>query len=155
MTFPKTGFPTAKDQAGKPQLICLDAQGRVPVTSEAPGICYFARGKVTLTQTAEVPDQLTIADVDLVASKTYEGLEFHGSANVDTLYTICYVNDGGETVLHEFLTGPGDPDTCCNLHCLSFATDAGTIQKLRIKAEAVDWECLGCAIGYVGSEENV
>jgi len=154
MTFPKSSFPTAKDINGDPTLICLDSQGRVPVTAEPPGICYFVRGKVDLTETGGTPDVLTIGDVDLVASKTYESLEFHGSANVDTLYTICYVNDGGETVLHEFLSGPGNPNSCCNLHCFSFATDAGTIQKLRIKAEAISADCLGCAIGYVASEEQ-
>jgi len=157
-TLKKASFPVAKNEAGDPQLICL-VNGKVPTTSQDPGTCYHARGKEDLTETATVPDQVTIGEVTINVSKVYACLEYASSSNVDTIWTACYVDDADgtptETIIHEWLTGPGQPSVCCKLDCAEFDTTGGTgTQKLRIKATAVSADCLGCAIGYVAMREQ-
>lgn len=158
-TLNKAQFPSFLDSAGNAVLPQLNPDGTLPVSTAAAGTCYFARGAVDLTETTGTPDSVIIAEVDINADENYTMVEYSSSTTVDALWTICRVNDATgtpvETVVHQWITGPGNPSECCKLDCLSFDTTGGTgTQRMRIKAEAIDANCLGCAIGYVGAKEQ-
>lgn len=156
----KAGFPTAKDINGDPQLICLDADGRVPVTSEAPGTCFHTDyACFDLTETAGTPNEIQIGEVTINVTKVYKCFEANVSANVDTLWTLKYVDDAdgtpAETTLFQWITNPASPNYCCKIECIDLDTTGGTgTQKLRLCATAISADCLGPALGFAAAKEQ-
>ena len=158
----KASYPTAKDIDGNPTLICLDAEGRVPVTSEAPGICFHTPFNCIALTSAGDPlasDTLDVGEVTINAAKQYNCFEWSVSSNVDVIWTIVYIDDAdgtpAETTVHQFITNPAAPNFCCKLACLDLDTTGGTgTQKLVLRAEAIDPSCLGPALGLLAVKEQ-
>jgi len=159
-TLQKASFPAYKDVNGNPVLVCLDSEGRVPVTSEAPGICYHGPFSCQpLTETATVPDDVDISEITILVTKTYECFEFSASSNVDAVWTLVYIDDAdgtpAETTIHQFITNPAQPNYCCKLACLELDTTGGTgTQKLVLRATAISADCLGPALGMFATKEQ-
>lgn len=157
----KAGFPTAKDTNGDPALICLDSEGRVPVTSESPGICFHTPfACVDLTETGDVPDDVDVGEVTINVTKEYNCFEWSTSTNVDAIWSIVYIDDAdgtpAETIIHQWITNPAHPNDCCKLACLELDTTGGTgTQKLVLRATAIDEDCLGPALGLLAVKEKV
>lgn len=156
----KISIPNAKDPNGDPVLLCVDDTGRLIVTESDPGICFQTpEGCEDLTATVPgTADAVTIGEIAIADTKSFKGLGWSVSSNVDTIWTLCRVDDAAgtpvETVLHRFLTTPSQPHSCCKLECKDFNTITFTGNQLfRLKAKAVDADCLGPALGFAYTRE--
>ena len=127
-----------KDSSGNVVLPQLDASGRIPVTPDAPGVCYYANGELAA-------GSLTLADITnasatLVLEKSYSKIGFIASCLQTSLFQIVHVDDAAgtpvETVLGEAIVGPGQFTVCCELHCFILSTVGNTgVQELKIKGQ--------------------
>jgi hypothetical protein len=159
-TLKKASFPVAKDDQGNPVLICLDDQGRVPVTSEPPGTCFKTPyACVPLTETGDVPDEVQVGEVTINADEEYACVQWSVSTTVDAKWTIKRIDDAdgtpAPTVIHEWITGPANPHDCCKVDCLDFNTNGGTgTQKFVLCATAISADCLGPALGFAATLEQ-
>lgn len=127
-----------KDSSGNVVLPELDASGRVPVTPDAPGTCYYANGELAA-------GSLTLADITnattaLVLEKSYSKIGAFGSCLQASLFQIVHVDNDTvtpvETVLGEFIVGPGAYSFQAFLECFILSTVGNTgIQTLKLKGQ--------------------
>ena len=127
-----------KDSSGNVVLPQLDASGRVPVTPDAPGTCYYANGELAA-------GSLTLADITnavttLVLEKSYSKIGAFASCLQASLFQIVHVDDAGgtpvETVLGEFIVGPGQYSFQAFLECFILSTFGNTgTQELKLKGQ--------------------
>ena len=127
-----------KDSSGNVVLPQLSADGKVPVTSDATGTCYYANGELAA-------GSLTLADITnanatLVLEKSYSKIGAIGSCLHASLFQIVHVDDAAgtpvETVLGEFIVGPGAYSFCCELECFILSTVGNTGQQdLKLKGQ--------------------
>jgi hypothetical protein len=128
-----------KDSSGNVVLPQLDSQGRLPITSDAvAGDCFnnhgeLAAGSATLAK-------VTGAEITLTAGKEYHKISATGSCLRTSLFEIVHIDDEGvtdtETVLEEFIVGPGQFTFQTDLDCLELDTTGGTgtiVLTLRAK----------------------
>lgn len=118
-----------KDSGGNLVLPQLTADGKVPVSTEPPGVTKYNRGENAGSLTT-----VTIATVTLVASKKYKNIEFLGSCFRDTLFQVIQLDDAAETVLAEFLVGPGQYTFGKELNMVEITAGATGTQSLLLKA---------------------
>jgi hypothetical protein len=118
-----------KDSSGNVVLPQLDAQGRLPVTEDAAaGDCFNAHGE--LAAGSATLAKVTGAEIALTAGKEYHGISASGSCLRTSLFQVVHIDDEGgadtETVLEEFIVGPGQFSFQTSLDCLSLDTTGGT-----------------------------
>lgn len=122
-----------KDSTGDLVLPQLTAGGQIPV-SFTEGLCYkspageLAAGSATLAA-------VTNAEITLSTSTSYGGIGFILSSRRDSLFQIIQQDDATDTVLAEFIVGPGQYTINGELHCLKITTGASGTQKLKVKAK--------------------
>lgn len=127
-----------KDSSGNVVLPTLDASGRVPVTPEAPGVCYYANGELAAGSLSLA--DITGANATLALEKSYSKIGGIFSCLQTSLGQIVHVDDSAgtpvETVLGEFIVGPGQFTFCCELHCFILSTVGNTgVQDLKLKGQ--------------------
>jgi len=156
MALKKGAFHTAKNTSGDPTLLCVNDDGELLVSSDSPGTCKHDRGTATTTDAVTFEDTATITGA---LTKVYDNFEFSGSSTVEVLWKICYIDDAGgtpvETILADFITGPGQYTVCCNLDCPAVDTTGGTgTQEFKLKGRSIDASCLGDIFGYLAVKER-
>lgn len=124
-----------QDQSGNAAVPTLNADGSIAVSFDS-GICKtspFGSQAGTTTLTA-----LTGVEITLTASKVYSKLEGVVSAMSESCFQIIHDDDGTETVLAEFQTGPGQYTVDVSQACIMFTAGATGTQKLLVKASNAD-----------------
>jgi len=119
------------DSAGNVILPQLTAEGKVPVDFEGAGVSKSA------TSNGVVAGALTntlICEVSLTASKTYGKVSARGACFREAIFQLIQVNDVTETILDEFIVGPGQFSYLCDLGQTEFISGATGAQKLQLKA---------------------
>lgn len=127
-----------KDASGNVVLPVLTADGKLPVSSDATGVCYYANGELAA-------GSLTLADITgatatLALEKSYSKIGAIFSCLQASLGQIVHVDDAAgtpvETVLGEFIVGPGQYTIFSELECLILSTVGNTgTQELKIKGQ--------------------
>lgn len=126
-----------KDSSGDVVLVQLTSEGKVPVDTEAvPGTCIS--GYATNAGSTSDVDIVTLTGA---LTKTYNNFEAIGACLRATQLQIVYVDDAGgggesETVLAEWLVGPGQFSFKFDMRCLQQSTSGGTAtQEFRLRAK--------------------
>lgn len=126
-----------KDSSGNVVLPQLDPSGRLPVTDIA-GICHNAHGELAVGSATLA--KVTGAEITLDAAKTYTHISATGTCLRSSLFEVVHIDDEGvgdtETVLEEFIVGPGQFSFQTDLKCLDLDTTGGTgtiVLTLRAK----------------------
>lgn len=146
-----------KDASGNVVLPQLDSQGRLPVTEEAvAGDCFNAHGELASGSASLA--KVTGAEISLTAGKTYHGISASGSCLRTSLFEIVHIDDEGvgdtETVLEEFIVGPGQFSYKTDLDCLSLDTTGGTgVIVLTLRAK--NFNALSSLRGTITALERV
>jgi len=155
-TFQKSSYPVAKDDNGDPVLLCLDANGRLPVAVDGNvGTCFKTPyACVQTTETAGTPNTVDIGEVTISTGQQYNCFEWFASTNMDTVFSIVYIDDAdgtpAETILLDFVLNSANSKDCCKISCLDLDTTGGTgTQKIVLRATAIDPDCLGPVMGFV------
>lgn len=127
-----------KDASGNVVLPTLTADGKLPVSSDATGVCYYANGELAA-------GSLTLADITnavatLVLEKSYSKIGAFASCLQASLFQIVHVDDAAgtpvETVLGEFIVGPGQYSFQAALECFILSTVGNTgTQELKLKGQ--------------------
>lgn len=128
-----------KDASGNVVLPSLDAQGRVPVVSDAvAGTCYNEHGE--LAAGSATIAKVTGAEIALTAGNTYTNISATGCCLRTSLFEVTHIDDEGvtdtETILEEFIVGSGQYSFQTSLNCLDLDTTGGTgtiVLTLRAK----------------------
>lgn len=128
-----------KDSSGNVVLPQLDSQGRLPVTEEAvAGACFNNHGE--LAAGSATIAKVTGAEISLTAGKVYHNISATGSCLRTSLFEVTHIDDEGvgdtETILEEFIVGPGQFSFQTSLDCLELDTTGGTgtiVLTLRAK----------------------
>ena len=119
-----------KDSSGNVVLPQLTAAGAIVVDNGgAAGTCKFASAKVagSLTET-------TVVALTLTATKTYHKIEVIAAAYRETSYLLVQHDNGVDTTIGEFITGPGQYTVDFNIDCLDVTAGATGTQELRLRA---------------------
>lgn len=122
-----------KDSSGNVILPQLDTAGNVVVVIDQ-GDCYkstageLAAGSATLAL-------VTGAEITLTASTSYHEIGFVFSCRRDSLFQIVQQDDATNTVLAEYIVGPGQYTVLGQLHCLEITTGSTGTQKLKVLAK--------------------
>ena len=127
-----------KDSAGNVVLPQLNASGQVPVSSDAPGTCFYANGELAAGSLTEA--DITNAEVTINLTQTYQKIGFIFSCLHASLVRVVHVDDDGgsptETVIGEAIVGPGQYTVDAELTCFELDTTGGTgVQKLKLKGK--------------------
>lgn len=127
-----------KDSSGNVVLPQLDASGRIPVTPDPTGVCYYGNGELAAGSLSLA--DITNAVATLVLEKSYSQIGAFASCLQTSLFQIVHVDDAGgtpvETVLGEFIVGPGQFSFEAELHCFILSTVGNTgIQELKLKGQ--------------------
>jgi hypothetical protein len=128
-----------KDSSGNVVLPSLDASGRLPVVTDAvAGTCYNEHGELAAGSTTIA--KVTGAEITLAAAETYTNISATGCCLRTSLFEVTHIDDEGvgdtETILEEFIVGPGQFSFQTSLHCLDLDTTGGTgtiVLTLRAK----------------------
>jgi hypothetical protein len=133
-----------KDSSGNVVLPSLDAQGRLPVVTDAvAGTCHNEYGELAAGSVGTFVDLTEEggASITLTVGKTYTNLGITVSATRTSVYKLIYVDDDGgggetETILGTWIVGPGAFTQCCELNCRELDTTGGTgTQTLKIQGK--------------------
>lgn len=122
-----------RDSLGALILPQLDVDGKLPVSTEAPGICVNA--------TAEDAGSLTevdLASISLTINKTYAAIEAVVSCTRAAKFKIVQINDLTTTTLATLLTGPGQFTVNFSQNCLEISAGASGTQTLKITGQNLD-----------------
>lgn len=118
-----------KDSSGNVVLPQLTDDGKIPVTSDDPGV--HIDGHATVTP-AGLDTQTTVITLTLVAEKDYS-LKFLSAANTfTTFWEIEQTDDATTSIEHAFITGPGHYTEQVNAGCLKFTAGASGTQELTL-----------------------
>ena len=105
-----------KDSSGNVILPQLTSAGKIPVETGAVGVKKSADGQDVAGSTAAFQD---VCAATLTVDVEYTNIVAHACASRTTLYRVTQLNDAAETVLAEFMVGPG---------CMSFRFDDPNIE---------------------------
>ena len=125
-----------KDSSGNVVLPTLTADGKIPVTTDAAGTCLDARGE-------DATGSLTFVDVVTLTAaltKKYMKIGVTVSSTRSTHFQLVHVDDAGgtptETILADYIVGPGQYTVCCHHNCLEVDTTGNTgTQEFKIKGK--------------------
>jgi hypothetical protein len=127
------GFAFRDVNAVLPQL---DAEGKLPVTSDSAGTILRARGTNT-DQNSSAAD-VAGASIALTASKTYVNIGMHVSCRRAALFQLIQVNDVTETVLADVILDAGQYSHQFVLAVDQIIAGASGTQTLKVKAQTFD-----------------
>lgn len=122
-----------KDSTGKVILPQLDALGRVPVTSVVGVEVNSPAGELAAGSLSLVA--VTGAEIDLTVDKKYTNLSIDVCSRQDSLFQLIWLDDVTETVLKEYIVGPGQYTIAVNLANQTVTAGASGDQKLFFKAK--------------------
>ena len=118
----------AKDSSGNFAYITLDANGKIPVSSEDVGTTVQSLGG---TATGIVGTAVQVADINLVVNEEYLcSIGVAGSTKA-TKWELQHLDDATTNVLETKISGPGDYNVKFELKA-EFTAGASGTQKLRI-----------------------
>ena len=128
-----------KDSSGNVILPQLDAQNRLPVTSDTvAGVCKNANGELGAGSTTTV--KVTGAEIALTVAKVYHNISVMGCCLRTSLFELVHIDDEGggdiEVILAEFIVGAGQYSFKMAMDCLEIDTTGGTgtiVLTLRAK----------------------
>lgn len=122
-----------RDSSGNVVLPQLDANGKVQVSAQQTASSYKTAKGENATGSLSAAD-VTGASITLAASKLITGIEVVGSCRQPSLFQLIKSDNAAETVLTEFIVGPGQYTFYAKLDNLSFTTGATGVQLLKFKA---------------------
>lgn len=124
-----------KDSSGNVVLPQLTAAGKLPVDTEGlAGTCKSANGEVAAGSATAVD----VATITLTASKDYHKVEALGSCFRESIFQIVHNDNAVESVVAEFLVGPGQYSFQVSMDCLDIVAGATGTQELKLKAYNLD-----------------
>lgn len=132
----------------------LNPDGAILVSTEGAGTCYDGYAKVTGTTSFQDLGAVT----GLTIGETYSQFNFSISAATEACIQLVRVDDSAgtpiETVMAEFMVGPGQYSYTARLHCLDADLTGGTgVQDIKLKGKLL--ESTGAEImGWLGFIEN-
>ena len=124
---------TVKDSSGNLTFFQLDAQGRLPVTSDGAGTPMRARGMLDCGNATTAMIVVSGAQIPLVTGKKYYGDSFVVSCMRETYAQLVWNNNGVDNILEDILLGPGQYTMQIDLPGDEFTAGSGT-QTLEIRA---------------------
>jgi hypothetical protein len=124
----------AIDTSNNFQYLKVNGDGELIVSSESAGTAKHAQAQLTADGTMQ-----DVADITLTASKVYEKIEFMGSNTFATAWEVVGIEDDAgspvETVIAEFLTGPGQFTFADHLDWATYTAGTTGVLKLRIRGQ--------------------
>ena len=137
LTTPKNGLIgfSFKDSNGNVVLPTLTPDGAIVISSD-PGTTIRGRGE---NVTGDKTTKMVLVDLTIDADKKFSKLSAQGSCFRDTEFEIVLIDDSAgaatETILDQFLTGPGQFTTKSALEVDEFSTVGFTgVVKLQLRA---------------------
>jgi len=119
----------AKDSSGNLKFLTLDANGKLPVSSDAPGTCLNQNGTVA----GVVSTETDVASITgLTISSDHNVVFALGAATKPVLWKIVQIDDATTNVLAEFITGPGQFSFQANELGIDFTSGAAGTQTLKL-----------------------
>lgn len=119
----------AKDSSGNLKFLTLDADGKLPVSTETPGTCFNQNGTVISVKDTDV-DVATITG--LTISKAHTLVFALGSSTQPVYWKVVQTNDATETTILDFVTGSGQYSFQASDLSLDFTTGASGTQSIRV-----------------------
>jgi len=117
-----------KDSANNLVLPTLSADGKVPVTMDAGGVCLQAFAKNATGSLTEVP----LATIPLVAGESYSQIAMVVSSTRTSVFRLVQVNDSVETELAVVIVGAGQFTADFYQPCLEIAAGLTGTQELKV-----------------------
>ncbi len=116
-----------KNNVGNVVLVQLTSEGKVPVDTEnTGGTCLTDNGEFVAGSLTNVD----IATIVGTVTKINNRFEVIASSLRSSLWSLFYIDDAGgspvETLLSQYVTGPGAFTICCETKCLEHDTTGGT-----------------------------
>lgn len=117
----------------------LDAEGRIRVTSDSAGDCYYGKGKLTGSTSWQ-----DVADFTAALGKLYTKFGFVVSSMTECDWELVYVDDASgtptETVIGAWDTGPGQYSfSIADMNCVEQSTVGQTgVQKFLIRGKLLE-----------------
>jgi hypothetical protein len=124
-----------RDSAGNVILPQLNSEGKLPVTSEGAGLPKSAQSGGPITGATS---NTLICEVSLTASKTYGKISARGACFREAIFQLIQLDDATETILDEFIVGPGHYSYEIQMGSLEIVAGATGTQKLQLKAKNLD-----------------
>jgi hypothetical protein len=126
------------DSSGNVVLPQLNASGQLPVTTDEQGTCFYANGELAAGSLTLVDITSAVTTINL--TKEYIKIGSLFSCLHASLGQIVHTDDVGvgdtESVLGEFICGPGQYTIDQELKCFTLDTTGGTgTQNLKIKGK--------------------
>lgn len=141
-----------KDASGNVALPQLNNEGAIPVTSDA-GTTKRARGA---DADGDAVTPMVLGQIVLTVDKSYTKLSAQGSCFRDTEFQVVLIEDVGvtdvETILDEFLTGPGQFTTKSGLEVDIFNTNSFT-GTIHIELRAINLNKASKTTGSISVNE--
>lgn len=123
-----------KDSAGNLVLPTLTADGKMPVSLDAAGVCLKAFAKNATGSLTEV----ALATIPLTASKAYSSIGAVVSSTRTSVFRLVQINDSVETELAVLIVGAGQFTAEFYQPCLEFVAGATGVQELKVYGINVD-----------------
>lgn len=121
-----------KDASGNVVLPQLNANGKIRVIFDA-GTPLKGRGLVAGSAT-----DVEVCSVTLTAGEVYDNIVVHGSCFRDAAYKIVWQDDATDTVLGDFLVGPGQFSFEWQPLKIEITAGASGTQKLKVMAKNIN-----------------
>jgi hypothetical protein len=128
----------AKDSSGNLIFLTLDAQGRLPVTSEGAGSVLRARGELAAGNATTGMVTVTGAVINLTATESYADISFVVSCFRETHAQLVFNNNGSESILTDVVLGPGQYTFESDLPKDKITAGSTGTQELKVVARNID-----------------
>jgi len=123
-----------KDSSGNVILPALTADGKIPVDTESAAGTII-RGNATVAGTGGVASDVVV--LTLTVNEVYNMADYMGAASRIAKWEIVLDDNGSETVLDTFITGPGQFSFSKNPKNLEFSAGATGTQQLILRGTAL------------------
>ncbi len=119
-----------KDSSGNVILPSLDSNGKLPVSSDAPGTCRSAVGSITV---AALATEEAVATITLTASADHTNMKANVSSTQPCKWRMEHNDNGTPMVLDHGISGSGQYTIQMSPSC-DFSAGTG-VQELKIYVE--------------------
>ena len=120
--------PSFRDQSDLAVFPQLTSDGRIPVSLAATGTLLKTSGTAT---PGALNTDTDVTAITLTATETYRVEGFAGSGFHPLLWTLIQDDDGTDTELARWVTGPGDFNFQSSINCIEFTAGASGTQELK------------------------
>lgn len=117
-----------KDSGNNLVLPTLTADGKVPVSLNAAGVCKKAFGKNAAGSLTEV----LLATIALTANKVYSGIGMIASSTRTSVFRLVHNDDGTEVEIAVIVVGAGQFTADFSQDCLEVLAGATGTQELKV-----------------------